>query len=182
MGAVFQAAGDILGGQAGSQAANAQSQIARNNAIIADMNARDTLAAGDVAETAQQLKNRAIRGSTKAIQGANGLDVNSGSAVDVQQSEAKLGALDALTIRSNAAREAYGYTNQAEDQRAQSKIYRQQAKAAQIAGFINASATLLGAASSSGDKYVAMKNSGGGGGAAGEPGGLESFANATFGF
>lgn len=51
-------------------------------------------------------------GAIKAAEAAGNVDVNSGSAVDVQSSAAALGELNAITIRGNAAKEAYGYETQ----------------------------------------------------------------------
>lgn len=88
---------------------NYQAQITINNQTTATQNADVTMAAGEQQADNEGLKSRANAGAIKAGQAASGVDVNSGSAVDVQTSAREVGQLDALTVRSNAAREAYGY-------------------------------------------------------------------------
>ena len=140
--------GDLLEGFAGGSAADFQAQIARNNAEIAGRNAQGAREAGAVQALNSMLRTRAVVGQTKAAQAASGIDVNSGSAVDVQASERMLGMLDALTIRSNAARAAYGYEAEAGGYQARAKMLRQGGKMARIGGLMNASGTILEGATS----------------------------------
>ena len=92
-------------------------------------------------------------GTIKAAQGASGIDVNTGSASNVRTSVAKLGALDALTIRSNTAREAYGYEVAATSDQAESGLLRQEGSQAQTAGDINALGTFLNDSASAAGSY-----------------------------
>ncbi len=139
-----------MSGFSNAQASRLQAQIAQNNSALAGQNAFATANAGEAAQNQAQMKTRAVIGATKAAQAANGIDVNTGSAVDVRASEAELGKMDAMTIRSNAARQAYGYQVEGVTQRAQSKLLKAQATQAEIAGVINAGADLLGGSSSGG--------------------------------
>lgn len=143
-----QGIGSLVEGFAGGRAADFQAQIARNNAEISRMNARQATEAGNAAATQSMLRTRAIVGQTKAAQAASGIDVNSGSAVDVQASERMLGMMDALTIRSNAARAAYGYQAEAGNQLARAESLRRTGKMRRIGGFMDASGTILEGASS----------------------------------
>ncbi len=59
------------------------------------------------------MKTRGQVGAIEASQAASNITVGSGSAVDVRSSAAEMGELDALTIRSNAEKQAYGYQTQA---------------------------------------------------------------------
>ncbi len=154
--AAVSATGNILGGFSEANTANAQSQIARNNSLIAQQNARYAMASGEQNAANEGLKTRADVGSLKAGQAAGGIDVNTGSAVDVRESKSETGLLDALTIRSNAARQAYGQDLEAQQYTAQSKLYRNQAKAAPYLGFLKAGGSLLSGA-------AAAKTYGGGG-------------------
>lgn len=104
-----------------------ESAIDEQNAKLADLSAKDALERGQVEEQRQRMVTRQTIGATRAAQAAQGVDVATGSAVDVQASEAGLGELDALMIRNNAAREAYGYKVEAIN-------YRQQGKLAAFAG------------------------------------------------
>lgn len=164
VGTGIQAGGAYEAGQANKKAENYSAQLSQENAAIATQNAGYVGAEGNSAVENESLKNRATMGSIKANQGASGIDVNSGSAVDVRESQEKLQMLDTQTIRSNAARRAYGFETQAVSDTAQAQLDTAAAKNAQTAGAINAGSTLLsgtGAAASNYAKYLssnAQKN------------------------
>lgn len=88
---------------------------ADRNAKLAEMQAADAIQRGESSANIRALEGRQEMGATRASLAAQGLDLGFGSAVDVQVDEAKLSALDVATIRNNAAREAWGYTVQAQD-------------------------------------------------------------------
>jgi hypothetical protein len=94
---------------ASSAAGQYQKTISNENARLAMGNAKDATQRGQLEEQRSRLETRQQIGSTRAGLAAQGVDVGSGSSADVQASEAGIGELDALTIRNNAAREAYGY-------------------------------------------------------------------------
>ena len=147
-GAIAGGVGDLVEGFAGGRAADFQAQIARNNAQISRYNAQQATEAGNAQAINSMLRTRAQVGQTKAAQAASGIDVNTGSAADVQASERMLGMLDALTIRSNAARAAYGYRAEAGVKEAQAKLYGQRGKMSRIAGLMAGSGTILEGATS----------------------------------
>jgi hypothetical protein len=99
-----------------------ESKIDLQNASLSDQQAQDALQRGQIEESRQRLQTRQTIGASRAAQAASGVDVSSGSAADVQASEAGLGELDALTIRNNAQREAWGYTVQGINDRQQAKL------------------------------------------------------------
>jgi hypothetical protein len=76
---------------------------------------------------------------------------------------AQLGELDALTIRSNAEREAYGYTTQSSNLTAQSGLTRMAGRNAQTAGYVSAAGTLLSTAGTVGDRKLTYDKLGIGG-------------------
>lgn len=151
--AAIGAVGAIQQGRAASQAAGYNAEVAANNAKIATQNAGFAAAEGEANAAASAAKTRAKIGATLAGQGASGIDVNSGSSVDVRESESKLGMLDAMTIRSNAARQAYGFQTQAVGDQAQSQLYKSQQKSDQLGGYLNAGATVLGGVGSGLSNY-----------------------------
>lgn len=75
--------------------------------------AKDALTRGKDTEDRFRKSIKGFIGSQRAAYAAQGIDVASGSSVEVQADTAKQGELDALTIRTNAAREAWGYRVQA---------------------------------------------------------------------
>src|SRR6201999_2427854 len=94
-------------GQATAQADAYQAQVAANNAAIAKQQSKLDIQSGEITAQEQGLKTRAAVGQEKAAQGASGIDVNTGSAVDVRAGTAEMGMVDSLADRSNAAKKAY---------------------------------------------------------------------------
>jgi hypothetical protein len=158
VGAGISSYGAYEGGQATAASAMYQSQVDANNAKIAQWNAQMEAASGAVKEAAQGMKTANAAGTAKAAQGASGIDVNTGSAANVRQSIGKLGALDALTIRSNTARAVYGYEVQESNDLAQSQLLESEAKQAREAGDLSALGTFLSGASSVGAKYAPLQS------------------------
>jgi|SRR6185312_217154 len=85
------------------------------NATIAATEATQAIAEGDVAAGQRRAAGREELGADRASYGAQGVSVDSGSAVDVQANTARFSALDAMTIRNNAARKAWGYNVEAQN-------------------------------------------------------------------
>jgi hypothetical protein len=151
--------GAIESGEASSASASYQAQVAANNATIANQNAQYATAAGAAQASDQRLKTAATIGAIRTNQAASGLDVNSGSDLDVQSSAKQLGELDALTIQNAAARQAYGYQTQSMSDVASGQLLQSQASQDLTAGGIGAGSSILSGASSvagQGLKYQQM--------------------------
>lgn len=101
-----------------------QEAIMRQNARVAEMQAEDAIDRGEVEESILRLQIRALIGSQRASMGAQGIEINDAdeSAGLVQLSTRAQGEYDALLIRNNAAREAWGYKVQAVDYIAQGRL------------------------------------------------------------
>lgn len=136
--------------QYGAVAANSayQAQVASNNAQVARQKAEMERQAGEIRVGQQGLKTRAIVGKTKAEQGASGVDVNTGSFRRVREAEAELGMVDALTLRSEAAKRAWAMEGEATSYEAEAGLKKQESEQAKQAGPIAETASLLGSASS----------------------------------
>ncbi len=160
VGAGTSAIGTITSGQASASNARYQSQVAANNAIIAEQNANYAAAAGAQRAGTASMRNAARVGAIKAGQAASGIDVNSGSAVDVQRSERESGQLSALTEENNALLQAYGYRAAAVSDTAQSKLLQQEARQATTGSVLAAGGGLLGNASALGYRWNSGTNSG----------------------
>lgn len=161
------AVGTVVAVSSAEQAASAQSaaakynaQVAANNATIANQNSQWAVQAGEAKVEQQGLKNRAVAGAIKANEAASNVDVNSGSAVDVQSSAAELGELDAINIRSDAARTAYGYEAQGTSFTAQSQLDEFTASNDLTAGNYAAASSFLGGASTGTANYLKFQQSG----------------------
>lgn len=138
-------------------AANYQAQVAANNQTIAKRQVADTNSAEASAETVSRMRSAAQLGMVRATLGANGGDPNSGSALDLQSDTAKAGEMDALTIRSNYARQAYGYEVAGMSAGAQSGLDRAQAGFAETAGDIGTLSSIAGGASSLSGKWASWQ-------------------------
>lgn len=131
-----------------SKAADAQAQQARNNAILAGRAADDATARGDIAAQQKANQTNQLLGQQRVGLAANGVDPNSGSALDLQSDVAGNGELDQLTIKSNAAREAAGYQAQGMNYSTQASIDEADSQNALSAGALKATSSLIGGAGS----------------------------------
>lgn len=157
-GAGVQIAGQIQQGNSANAAAKYNAAMSMNNAQIATQNANWAAAEGAIRNEQQGLESRAGEGALLANQAASGVDIGSASAADVRASEHTANMMDALTLRTKAAREAYGYQTEAVDQTAQAALQRAEGKQALKASRIAAAGTLLSAAGN-----MASKTGSGGG-------------------
>lgn len=129
---------------------NYEGAILDQNAGVADQQAADAIARGAETEARSRAATRSLTGSQRASIAAQGIDASSGSAADVIVNDQTLGELDAMTIRHNAQREAWGFKVEATNDRAQANLARM--------GGRNRSATLRNASvgtllSGAGDLY-----------------------------
>lgn len=152
----ISALGALSTGQANAAAANYSAQVAANNATTASQNAAYATQAGEQAATTQSLKGRAEAQHLKGEIAANGIDVNSGSAVDLEAGQLEKQQLDTETVRQNAALTAYGYRTTATSDIAQSQLDKAQAGFAQQAGLIGAGGSLLSGAGNIGLKWAGL--------------------------
>jgi hypothetical protein len=90
-----------------------EAAVARNNQTIANYQADLAFENGAIAEQNQRLRTASIGGDQRAALAANGVDLGTGSATEVLATTKFMGERDALTIRDNAARQAWAYKNQA---------------------------------------------------------------------
>jgi hypothetical protein len=135
-------------GQAEAQQRSYQAAVARNNAVVANQMADAEIQAGTRAAEMKSLDTARRVAGVKAGQAASGIDVNTGSAVDVQVSERELGVLDADTALTNAQTRAYGYRSRAANELASASLYDKAGQDAQTGSYLSAGGTLLSRASS----------------------------------
>jgi hypothetical protein len=130
-------------GEAQQTAAESEAQLAEYNADVAELQAKDAVERGAEVESKFRTQVRNMVGAQRAGIAAGNIDVGYGSAVDVQADAAYLGELDALTIRTNAAREAWGYQVEATNLKKRAEIARKTGYYAAQAGKSNASTAYL---------------------------------------
>lgn len=145
---------------ANADAYNYKAAVANNNAIIAQRNADQATQAGAVGAQVQDLKTKNLVATQLVTQAANGLDVGSGSNVDVRKSAESLGHLDTLTILANAAKNSAGFKAQGANFTAEAVLDTKAAENARTAGTFDIAKSLLGGATSFSDKWVGYSNKG----------------------
>lgn len=158
VGSGIAALGSVASGIASGNEAAYQAHVATQNAKIANQNSQGATEAGDIKAQQIGLRAAAEEGSIKASEGAGGIDVNTGSAADVQSSERVLGENAQQTTRYNAALQAYGYQTQAKSDEAQAGLYDTEAETAPIAGAVSGAGSLIGGFGSAGLKYASWQN------------------------
>lgn len=94
---------------------NYQAQVAQNNATVANMQASQEQLIGQQQEQTQRLQGAQVYGAQRAAMAANGVDLGEGSASNVLTTTDYMNERDALTIRDNAMRRAWGYQVQAQN-------------------------------------------------------------------
>lgn len=106
------------------------------NADAASAQSQDATRRGDKAAAESVRRANQALGSQRAAMGASGVSVDSGSARDVQAETAQASAMDTMTLKTNAWREAWGYKVQASQ-------YNFQGRMAKLAAESGAKQTLL---------------------------------------
>lgn len=143
LGAGVSAYGAYQQGQA--QAAAMESQASIYEAQAADARKR---AARE--ERLMREQGERVKGRQRAVLGASGVSLSTGSPQDLLADTQRSIEMDAWTIRENAGREAWGYQSQA-------KVSRAGASNAKQAGLFGAGANLLTGAGMVADKWYSYK-------------------------
>lgn len=124
-----------------------QQQIAYSNARQAELMAGDVTERGAKESALVKRKARQIIGTQRASLAGQGVDVNTGTALRIQDEAFTMGELDALTVKNNAWREAWGYKTEAKNLRYQGRIAnmtaRLQARNTMLTGGLGAFGSIL---------------------------------------
>lgn len=160
IGYILQASGQQASGEAQQNMYNYQAAVNRNNAIMANWQAEDAIKRGREEEDQHRLKVQQIKGTQRAAFADRGVDLGSENVSDTLADTAFLGELDALAIRSNAEREAYGYRQQASNYEASANMDELAGRNAVNAANTEATTTILGGASLVADRWSNYKAKG----------------------
>lgn len=134
-------------GKAQQQMYNYQAAVDRNNAKVAEWQAQDAEQRGKEEERKRRLLTGQQKGAQRTAFAANGIDLGSESVAETLADTEMIGELDALTIRSNAKREAYGYRVQGANYNASAVNNTFAGKNAKAAANTKATSTILGGVS-----------------------------------
>lgn len=139
MGAAYQ-------GYSAYSEAEYRSGAAANNAQLAREQAADALARGERDQQAKWREIAQTKASQIAAMAAAGLDTSFGTGLDIIGDTAVLGTEDVGIIAENAAREARGYSLQAQNFNAESKAQKRAGRTALIGTAFTVGSTILGGA------------------------------------
>jgi hypothetical protein len=148
IGQVKQGKAAKAAGKAQQEVMESEAQLAEYNADVARLQAKDAVNRGVEQEGVYRQQIQQVIGRQRAGFAAGNIDVGTGSAVDVTADAAYIGEVDALTIRTNATREAWGFEVQKVDLLKRAQIARKGGAMAAAAGRAEATAHYIGAAGS----------------------------------
>ena len=125
------------------RAGSEQQKMFERNAQFADWQAADAVERGRINEKRTRQNTEQVIGAQRTSLASQNVDVNKGSSLDVQGDAAYLGELDALTVRNNAAKEAYGFSVEASDLRQRGKYAKQTSQMEAINTILGGGSSLL---------------------------------------
>lgn len=170
-GLVLGVAGGVQQAKAQKAAAEAQEEQSKENAKAASAQAENAVLAGQVEEDRRRQQTRQFLASQRSAFAANNVDMSMGTPMELLGDTAAIGEQDALTIRANAAREAWGYKVDANNSMNQGRMAKAAGKNAATGTYLTTAANALqqGSSLSGGFKRAGSPNlsaAGGGGGGA----------------
>jgi len=108
-----KAVSSMLGAWSESEAIKMQGEFQQSqyefNRKIGEYKAEEAIKMGEEEVTRHKRQVKQMIGSQRVALAAQGIEIESGSALDIQAETAMLGAMDEITIRNNALRSALGY-------------------------------------------------------------------------
>lgn len=131
-----------------------QSQISRINEQIAKDNASHAFVEGSIQRQQYGQKSAAQQAAIVTAQSGSGLDINSGTAAAVQDSQRQIGLMDQNQISANTGRKAQGYLIDAAKSGAQAANYDAASANARKAGNLGVMSSIIGTAGSVADKWM----------------------------
>lgn len=135
------------------KAAGYQAEVETQNKQQGLLAAADAINRGDIEEANARTRTRLLIGQQRAGYAAAGVELGSGSPLSTTADTAMLGELDALTIKNNAQREAWGYSSQSAE-------FANKAAMTKIAAKNNTGSTLLTGGSQVLEQYGSALKSG----------------------
>ena len=113
-----------------------EQQIYQQNARSLERQAGDTIERGRIEAAKVRRGARSVIGQQRTSYAGQGVDVNSGTALDLQDETFAMGEMDVLTVKNNSWLEAFGYKTEASNQKFKAAYTRRAAD-------FNAQATLV---------------------------------------
>lgn len=139
--ALLTATTSLVSGIAGFTTSQYQSMVAKNNAKIAEENARRAVDEGQQEKIDNDFEIRALLGEQTAVQSGSGLALSSRSAQAVRRSTRLIGEQEGQRIMDKTMQEAKNFKQQAADFKAESRAHK-------VTGAFDLAGGVLGAAAS----------------------------------
>lgn len=149
-------AGGLYTADQQKKAGQYEQEVAEQNARLDRVRQDQAREAGNIAEEQQRARVRQVLASQRAAFAAQGVDIGTGTPLEVLGETAGMGYADALTVRSNALREAWGYGVSATNEQNRGRFAR-------WSGNAQATGTLLSTASTVAGQWGGAGFGGGGG-------------------
>lgn len=127
------------------KAGRAQRELAERNAQIGESRARDAEERGVELEQRHRITTNRLAGQQRAAFAASGVDISDLDATpqNVIDDTYELSELDAINIRKNAAREAWGYRMGVQDDLARGQLADAEARNQALGGALSTGSGLL---------------------------------------
>jgi|GEM_PF-2004512 len=179
IGAVGSAIGTYQQAKSAKSQLRYQAAIAEINRRMSESSAQQAMQQGQQQVAATTMKYGAVKSSQRAAMAANGVDLGTGNAAEVQASTDILKDIDKQTIEANAIRAAFGYRTQGANYGAQAGMAN--ASASGISPVSAGFSTLLGSASKVAGSWYGLSKVGAldNGGTTGQIGGSGMSMNAA---
>lgn len=134
IGAGVSAYGAYQQQQSANAAAEYNAKVANRNQQIAKIQAEEAKKQGDIEAKKYKQQVAALQAGQRAGYAGAGILVDAGTPYQVGEDTSVLGELDAMTIKRNAARQAWGYQVQGMNYSAESDLYRMSKRSALLTG------------------------------------------------
>ena len=156
--AATSAIGSYFGAATKKDVINGQASVADRNARISELGAQSALMQGQQQVGALTLRAGQLKSSQRAAMAANGIDLGTGNAAELQASTDIMKEIDANTLTANAVRSAWGYRTQAMNFKNEALTRR--ASAGALSPGMAAAGSLLGSAGSVASSWYGMNKAG----------------------
>ena len=157
----MSAYGTYAQGQAQKEQADYQAAIMDRNAKVASMQAEDRQRTGQIEEKQMRLKNEQMIGQAKSDLSGSGVQIGTGSTLDVVSDQAAWSEWDVQQHRWDVAKDIWSIKNTASNYSAQSGLYRMAGQNAESAGNWGAATSVISGAGTVADKWYTYQKGGG---------------------
>ena len=152
--------GGIQQGRQASAAAAYNAKMAQRSAQMSEMQAKDAERRGAIEEDRFRRQQSLLQGQQASMLAASGVQLDSGSPLQILADTAEATEVDARTIRYNARMDAWGLRNQAASSIAQAQFAKIEGKNARSNAYLSAGGSLISGLGSLAGRYAEMSHRG----------------------